>query len=90
MTVHDPLQWTVQQKATASSHEPGMVVTFNRRAGSIVRGQSLVVARVEAGQLYFQGRNTSIEPARYASTLTVSRPYEIELAGRSSPADGPR
>ena len=80
MTVHDPLQWTVQQKATASSYEPGMVVTFNRRAGSIVRGQSLVVARVEAGLLYFQGRDSSIDPARYASTLTVSRPNEIELA----------
>ena len=80
LIVHDSLQWTVQQKATTSSYQPGMVVTFNSRAGSIVRGQSFVIDRVEAGRLHLQGHDKSVDPARYASNITVSRAHEIELA----------
>lgn len=80
LMVRDSLEWTVQQKATASSYQPGMVVTFNSRAGSIARGQSCVVDRVEADRLYFRGCDSSIDPARYAPKLTVSLSHEIELA----------
>ncbi len=80
ITVHDHLDWTVQQKGAASNYQRGMVVTFNSRAGSILRGQSFVVDRAEAGRLWLRGNDKPVDPARYASNLTVSRSREIELA----------
>ncbi len=79
VTVHDQLDWTVEQKSDATNYRRGMVVTFNARVGYIQRGQTLEVERVEAGQLWVNGHNLPIDVGRHAEKLTVSLPRTIEL-----------
>src|SRR5213596_772610 len=56
-----------------------MVVTFNARVGSIQRGQTLAVERVEAGRLWLEGHNRPIDIAKYAAKVTVSLSRVIEI-----------
>ena len=51
LTVHDPLEWTTQQKAKAANFSPGMIVQFHADAGKTRRGQSFVVESVKDGRL---------------------------------------
>src|SRR6059036_1225503 len=61
VTVHEQLDWTVDQKSDAANYRRGMVVTFNARIGSIQRGQTLAVERVEAGRLWLEGHNRPVD-----------------------------
>jgi hypothetical protein len=79
--VHDPLDWTTQQKAEARNYRPGMVVTLTRRAGRLEYGQSFVIERVQAGRIHFQDQAAPFDPARHADTLQVATTRQIELAG---------
>ena len=78
--VHDPLDWTTQQKGEARNYRPGMVVTLTRRAGTLEPGRSLQVDRVQAGRLYFRSESTPFDPTRHADKLRVSTTRQIELA----------
>jgi len=78
--IQDPLDWTTQQKTQVRSYKPGMVVTLTRRAGRFEPGQSLVVERVEAGQLFFQNYLKPLDPAKHADKLQVATPRQIEIA----------
>ena len=70
---------TVEQKSDAANYRRGMVVTFNARAGSIRRGQTLEVERVEGGRLWLDGHNRPVDVARHAEKLTVSLSRTTEL-----------
>src|SRR5438876_8161650 len=79
VTVHEQLDWTVEQKSNGANYRRGMVVTFNARVGSIQRGQTLAVDRVEAGRLWLDGHNRPIDVGKHVEKLTVSLPRTIEL-----------
>jgi len=79
VTVHEPLDWTVEQKSDAANYRRGMVVTFNTRVGSIQRGQTLAVERVEGGRLWLEGHNRPVDVVRHAEKVTVSLSRTIEL-----------
>lgn len=79
ITIHDQLDWTLEQKRTATNYRPGMLVTFNLGLGSIKRGQTLEVDRVQNGMLRLKGIVRSIDVTRHAKKLTVSLPQSLEL-----------
>jgi conjugative relaxase-like TrwC/TraI family protein len=79
VTTHDPLAWTVEQKRDASNYRPGMLVTFDLGLGSIQRGQTLEVDRVEAGMLRLKGLTRSIDVSQHAKKLTVSLPRTLDI-----------
>src|SRR6266498_1498883 len=79
VTVHEPLDWTVEQKSDAANYRRGMVVTFNARIGSIERGQTLAVERAVAGRLWLDGHDRPIDIAKYAAKVTVSLSRTIEI-----------
>src|SRR5437667_770856 len=79
VTVHEPLDWTVDQKSDAANYRRGMVVTFNARIGSIQRGQTLAVERAVAGRLWLEGHDRPIDIAKYAAKVTVSLSRVIEI-----------
>jgi conjugative relaxase-like TrwC/TraI family protein len=78
--VHDPLDWTAQQKAETRNYQPGMVTTLTRRAGQLESGQSFTVERVHAGRLYFHGQIAPFDPGKYADKLHVATTRQMELA----------
>ena len=80
ITVHEQLDWTTEQKSDAANFRAGMLVTFNARVGSIERGRTLEVERIEAGRIWLVGHTRSIDVARYAKKIAVSLPKTIELA----------
>jgi conjugative relaxase-like TrwC/TraI family protein len=79
VTVRDQLDWTVEQKSNAANYQPGMLVTFDLGLGSIRRGQTLEVDRVEAGMLRLKGLTRSIDVGAHAKKLTVSLPRTLEI-----------
>src|SRR4030095_17038843 len=79
ITVHDQLDWTVQQKGDSTNYRPGMVVTLNTRLGSVQRGQSLEIERIEARELWLKCHSRSIDVGQNARKLTVSLPRTIEI-----------
>jgi conjugative relaxase-like TrwC/TraI family protein len=78
--IHDPLDWTAQQRAEARGYKPGMVVTATRRAGQLEPGQPFVVDRVQGGRLYFQNQAGPFDPGKHADKLQVATPRQIEMA----------
>jgi conjugative relaxase-like TrwC/TraI family protein len=78
--IHDPLDWTAQQKAEARCYKPGMVVTLTRRAGELQPGQSFVVDHVQGSCLHFRNQAQPFDPSKHADKLQVSTTREIELA----------
>jgi ATP-dependent exoDNAse (exonuclease V) alpha subunit len=79
LSVHDPLEWTAQQKARAANFSPGMIVQFHADAGKARKGQSFIVDSAKNGHLILQGRSAPIDPARCASRFSVYRARNIEL-----------
>ena len=79
ITIHDPLDWTVEQKRNAGNYRSGMLVTFDLGLGSIKRGQTLEVDRVEAGVLRLKGLTRSIDVSQHARKLTISLPRILEV-----------
>ena len=79
ITVHEQLDWTQEQKSNAANYRPGMLLTFNARVGSVERGRTLRIERIESGRIWLEGHNRSIDPARQARRLTVSLPRELEI-----------
>ncbi|HEX2522759.1 MAG TPA: MobF family relaxase, partial [Terriglobia bacterium] len=80
LTVHDPLEWTTQQKAKAANFSPAMIVQFHADAGKTRRGQSFVVESVKDGRLLFQGTSNTVDPTRCASRFSVYQAREIEVS----------
>jgi ATP-dependent exoDNAse (exonuclease V) alpha subunit len=80
LTVHDPLEWTTQQKAKAANFSPGMIVQFHADAGKARRGQSFVVEFVKSGRLFFEGQSAPIDPARCPSRFSVYQARDIEVS----------
>lgn len=79
ITIHDHLDWTIEQKRNAENYRPGMMVTFDLRLGSIQRGQTLEVDRIERGMLRLKGITRSIDLGHHAKKLTVSLPRTLEV-----------
>jgi hypothetical protein len=79
ITIHDQLDWTVEQKKNAANYRPGMLVTFDLGLGSIRRGQTLEVDRVEAGMLRLKGVTRSIDVGVHAKKLTVSLARTLDI-----------
>jgi conjugative relaxase-like TrwC/TraI family protein len=80
LSVHDPLDWTLQQRQKAANYAPGMVVQFHASAGPTRRGQAFVVDAVKVGRLFLRGQPNAIDPARYASRFTVYTARELEIS----------
>jgi conjugative relaxase-like TrwC/TraI family protein len=79
LSVHDPLDWTLQQKQKAANYRQGMVVQFHASAGPARRGQAFVVEAVRAGRVFLRGYPNSIDPSRCASRFTVYTARELEI-----------
>ncbi len=79
LTTHEQLDWTDEQKRNIANYRPGMLVTFNARYGSIERGQTLSIHRVESGQIWLQGHNRSIDVGRCSRKIAVSLPRNLEV-----------
>jgi conjugative relaxase-like TrwC/TraI family protein len=79
LTIHDQLDWTLEQKRNATNYRPGMMVTFNLGLSPIQRGQTLEVDRVQNGMLRLKGLVRSIDVTRHAKKLTVSLPRSLEI-----------
>lgn len=79
ITVHDQLDWTVEQKKDVGNYRPGMLVTFDLGLGFIRRGQTFEVDRVEAGMLRLKGLTRSIDVGTHARKITVSLPRNLEI-----------
>jgi hypothetical protein len=47
--------------------------------GSIARGQTYAIDRIESGEIWLKGCNRSVEVARCSKKLTVSLPRSIEV-----------
>ncbi len=54
-------------------------MTFNARVGSIARGQTFRVDRIESGQVWLKGHHRSIDVDRCSRKLVVSLPRTIEI-----------
>ena len=80
LQVHDPLDWTRQQKAEARNYRAGMVLTLTKRVGGLEPSQPLRVERVHSGRLYFQGQTVPFDPAKHADRVQVAIPRQTELA----------
>jgi conjugative relaxase-like TrwC/TraI family protein len=78
--VHEPLDWTLQQKVQARNYQPGMVVTLTRRARGFESGQSFIIERTAAGLLYFQNQATPFDPAKHGEKVRAATTRQIELA----------
>jgi hypothetical protein len=57
-----------------------MVVTFNLGTTAIPAGKSVMVDRVERGQLYFHDREKPFTPWRHAGKISVSASRSIEVS----------
>lgn len=79
VTTHDQLDWTDEQKRNAANYRPGMLITFNSRVGTLERGQTLSVARIQSGQVWLQGYNHSIDVGRCSKKIAVSLTRTIEI-----------
>lgn len=79
VTTYDQLDWTVEQKRNAANFQPGMMVTFDARVGSIARGRTLAVDRSEPGRLWLKGHNRFIDLVQNANKLTISLPRNLEI-----------
>jgi hypothetical protein len=77
--IHDPLDWTLQQKQKAANYRPGMVVQFYASAGPARRGQAFIVEAVRAGRVFLRGHANAIDPSRCASRFTVYTARELEI-----------
>jgi conjugative relaxase-like TrwC/TraI family protein len=80
LQVHDPVDWTRQQKTETRNYRPGMVLTLTKRVGGLEPSRPLEIERVHAGRLYLQGRAVPLDPAKHADRLQVAIPRHIELA----------
>jgi hypothetical protein len=79
VTIHDQLDWTEEQKSNPSNYRPGMLVTFNSRVGSIQRGQTLAIDRIESGQIWLRGYARSIDVTRCSKKIAVSLSGSLEI-----------
>jgi hypothetical protein len=95
ITVHDQLDWTLEQKKDLTNYRPGMLITFSSRVGPINRGLTLEIQKVEGGRLWLKGCNRSIDVRQHAKKLAVSLSREVEICNgekilirRNSRGDG--
>lgn len=79
LTTHEQLDWTEEQKRNIANYRPGMLVTFNSRFGTIYRGQTLPIHRIESGQIWLEGKNHSIDVGKCSKRITVSLPRNLEI-----------
>ena len=56
LQVHDPLDWTRQQKAEARNYRPGMVLTLTKRVGGLEPSRPFEIERVHAGRSISKGK----------------------------------
>jgi conjugative relaxase-like TrwC/TraI family protein len=79
LTTHEQLDWTDEQKRNIANYRSGMLVTFNARHGSIERGQTLPIERIESGQIWLQGHTRSVDVGRCSRKISVSLPRNLEV-----------
>ncbi len=79
LTTHEQLDWTDEQKRNVGNYRPGMLVSFNGQYGSIERGQTLPIQRIESGQIWLQGYGHSIDVGRCSRKISVSLPRYLEV-----------
>lgn len=78
--VHEPLKWTKVQARTGRNYEPGMVVTFNRRARGFLRGEFATVVRIGDHGVWVQtAKGVQSLPLR-SGAFSISRSTCIEIA----------
>jgi conjugative relaxase-like TrwC/TraI family protein len=77
--VLESVGWTTQQRRVAANYQPGQMVTFNRDVkGEFKKGESLLVERIEAGQVMLAG-GKALDLGK-AALFDVAARREIELA----------
>lgn len=79
ITVHDQLDWTLQQKSDVSNYRAGMVLTFNSGVGPVRRGQTFDVDRIERGRVWLKALNRSIDVNQHSKKFAVSLPRTVEI-----------
>lgn len=82
-TVHDSLQWTIQQKRNARNYRPAQVVLFTRPTGVWKAGDSAEVRNVSAdghiSVVTMDGAERRL-PLRAAASFDVGRVRSLEIA----------
>jgi conjugative relaxase-like TrwC/TraI family protein len=79
LTTHEQLDWTEEQKRNVANYRPGMLITFNSRFGTIDRGQTLPIHRIESGQIWLEGQKHSIDVGRCSRRIAVSLSRNLEI-----------
>lgn len=79
--VRDSLKWTLQQKRSSKSYQPGMVVTFHLSAFDFRKGESVRVLSNEAGAVQVEQAGQRVRlPLSKASAFDVGAVRTIEVA----------
>jgi conjugative relaxase-like TrwC/TraI family protein len=79
-TVHDSLQWTVQQRGNWRNYQPGQVISVTKSMGGWKAGESAAVARVEVGRVVVvSGDHERTLPLKSAGSfdVAISRPLGV-------------
>jgi conjugative relaxase-like TrwC/TraI family protein len=81
ITVHEPMPWTAVQKTKAARYEPGMVVSFNRRAGGFIPGSIVTVVDRSENQVRVRDASSRERSLPLCSgAFAVARPKTIEIS----------
>jgi hypothetical protein len=80
ITVCNPLDWTEEQKKISGNYFCGMFVTLSANVKEIPRDRTLEIEKIESGELWFKGFNSSINVNAHAKKLSVSLPQTIEIS----------
>ena len=80
-SVHDSLQWTIQQKRKAANYQPGQSIVFTRPIGDWKAGESAEVRRVEDGNVTVVTNGVeSPLPIKVADCFDVGRSRAVEVS----------
>jgi len=78
--VCNQLDWTKEQRGDFENYRAGMMLTFNAKTGTISRGETLEVERIDRNGLWVKGRQKPLNVKAYAKRFSVSLPRTIELS----------